>query len=48
VTAKPEDFNKPPTKDMAFWEAQNKRLIAELETTRSEQQRLLDQEKMMR
>ena len=48
MTAKPEDFNKPPTKDMAFWEAQNKRLIAELETTRAEQQRLLDEEKMKR
>jgi len=48
VTAKPEDFNKPQTKNMAFWEAENQRLIAELETTRAEQQRLLDQEKMMR
>jgi hypothetical protein len=47
VTARPEDFNKP-TKDMAFWEAENKRLIAELETTRAEQQRLLDEEKMKR
>jgi hypothetical protein len=48
VTAKPEDFNKPPTKDMAFWEAENKRLIAELETTRAGQQRLLYEQKMMR
>ena len=33
---------------MAFWEAENQRLIAELETTRAEQQRLLDEEKMKR
>ena len=48
MTAKPEDFNKPPTKNMAFLEAENQRLIAELETTRAEQQRLLDEEKMKR